>query len=363
MRKSYIGEYNPDYATPPGWVLEERLEIRDWSQADFARRCGRSPKLINEIISGKAPIEPDTALQFEKVLDLKASVWLNLESSYQLFLAREKERKQLEESIGWFDKFLIKELRKADILPKTNDPLEGVKSLLVFFGVSSPAAWEAKLGSAAAHARHTPKLESNKETVSVWLRLGELEASQQDCAPYDEAKFREALTKIRRLSRHKVDVFYPRTLELCNEAGVALAFIRPFPSIKLSGAAWWLNRKTPVIQLTLRGKWNDVFWFTFFHEAAHILLHNKKETFIDADKKDGAEWEEEADEWARNFLIPPGDWKGFLDRGIYSTDFIQQFALEQEITPAIVLGRLQYENRLRWDSRMNSSLKERYAIT
>ena len=56
-------QYRPDYAVPPGWVLEERLESQGMSQAEFARRCGRSPKLISEIIAGKAPLEPQTALQ------------------------------------------------------------------------------------------------------------------------------------------------------------------------------------------------------------------------------------------------------------------------------------------------------------
>ncbi|MCY3674804.1 MAG: hypothetical protein OXG21_07540, partial [Rhodobacteraceae bacterium] len=57
-------QYNPDYAVPPGWALEEILEARDLSQAKFARMCGRSAKLINEIIAGKAPIDSETAIQF-----------------------------------------------------------------------------------------------------------------------------------------------------------------------------------------------------------------------------------------------------------------------------------------------------------
>ena len=61
-------QYRPDYAVPPGWVLEEHLEAHGISHAEFARRCGRSPKLISEVIAGKAPLEPETALQFEKVL-------------------------------------------------------------------------------------------------------------------------------------------------------------------------------------------------------------------------------------------------------------------------------------------------------
>ena len=75
--------YGPDYAVPPGRVLGERLEAHGISQAELGRRCGRSPKLISEIISGKAPIAPKTALQFEKVMGLDAGIWLGIEADYR----------------------------------------------------------------------------------------------------------------------------------------------------------------------------------------------------------------------------------------------------------------------------------------
>ena len=80
--------YEPDYAVPPGWILEEHLEARGLSHAAFARRCGRSLKLIGEIVAGEAPIEPRTAFQFEKVLGLDAHIWLGIESGYRLHEAQ-----------------------------------------------------------------------------------------------------------------------------------------------------------------------------------------------------------------------------------------------------------------------------------
>ena len=84
-------KYNPDYAVPPGWVLEEHIEAENMSQAEFARRCDRSPKLISDIISGKAAIHPKTALQFQKVLGLDARIWLGIDADYRLHLERELE--------------------------------------------------------------------------------------------------------------------------------------------------------------------------------------------------------------------------------------------------------------------------------
>ena len=85
--------YQPDYAPPPGWVLEEHLEAYGISQAEFARRCGCSPQLISEIVAGTAPVDPKTALLFERELGLAASIWLGIEREYRLHKTRKADTK------------------------------------------------------------------------------------------------------------------------------------------------------------------------------------------------------------------------------------------------------------------------------
>ena len=77
-------DYQPDYAVSPGAVLDEHLTTRGYTHAEFARRCGRSTKLISEIVAGEVSVEPATALQFEKVLGMSAGVWLGIEADYRL---------------------------------------------------------------------------------------------------------------------------------------------------------------------------------------------------------------------------------------------------------------------------------------
>ena len=84
-------QFRPDYAVPPGWIIKERLAAQRISHAEFARRCGRSAKLISEIVSGKAPIAPKIALQFEKVMGLDASIWVGIEADYRLHRERQGE--------------------------------------------------------------------------------------------------------------------------------------------------------------------------------------------------------------------------------------------------------------------------------
>lgn len=65
---------NPGNAVRPGRVLRKRLDVEVFSHAEFARRRGRSSELVGEIVSDKAPLEPETVLQFEKVFGVDASI-------------------------------------------------------------------------------------------------------------------------------------------------------------------------------------------------------------------------------------------------------------------------------------------------
>lgn len=347
--------YRPDYAVPPGWVLEEHLKSHSLSQAELARRCGRSAKLISEIIAGKAPVESKTALQFERVLGLDASIWLGIEARYQLHRAREAEAKETQRAAAWAKTFPVGELVKRGKVEKPASESDAVSKLLVFFGVGSVRVWHARYQQMNVAYRHSRNFKSDRAALAAWLRLGEIEAEQQECIDYNAARFKRALKEIRGLTRAPVASALDRAQQLCNEAGVALAPVRPFRGTALSGAAWWLNRRKAVIALSARHKTDDHLWFSLFHESAHILLHGKKTVFIDGTQAGGkvADIETEADRWTSDFLVPRPQWEQFRIFDSYSESYVGEFAEEQGIAPGIVVGRLQYEGRLPWGTRLN----------
>ncbi len=117
--------------------------------------------------------------------------------------------------------------------------------------------------------------------MATWIRLGEIAAGRQECAVCNEARFRRALREIRGLTREPAEVFFPEMRRLCNEAGVALVVVKSLPRTALSGAARWLSPRKALIQLSLRHMSDDHLWFSFFHEAAHLLLHSKKNIFVE----------------------------------------------------------------------------------
>jgi addiction module HigA family antidote len=345
--------YSPDYAVPPGWVLEDRLAARNISYAEFARRCGRSPKLISEIIAGKAPIEPRTALQFENVLGVDAGIWLGIEASYRLRLEREAEARRNDEETAWAKAFPVNELVKRGIIEKPKSNSDKVKAVLSFFGVASVDAWRSRQMGMSVAYRHSPSFKSNDEALSTWLRLGELEADQINCPSYNRTRFRNSLLQIRELTATQSTEGLLKAKSICQEVGVVLAVVKPIPKTALSGATRWITPRKALIQLSARHMSDDHLWFSFFHEAAHIMLHSKSEVFIETKGK-LTEADAEADRWASEFLIPPGDWEQFRMIFPFTEEGIKSFAEEQGIAPGIIVGRLQHEGLVPWQSRLNS---------
>ena len=351
-------QFKPDYTVAPGSVLKERLEVQGISQAEFARRCGRSAKLISEIIAGKARIEPQTALQFEKVLGVDASIWIGIDSIYQIHRARKIEEENAAANIEWTKAFPIQELVNRECFQNPNSASDSVIKLLEFFGTGSVNAWSERYKPADFYWRHSPSHKSNEAALTVWLRLGELEAERQICKKYNERKFKQATVEIRKLTRKPITEALKETCTLCNHAGVAFALVPPLPKTAISGAAWWCSSHKAVIQLSARHKSDDHLWFSFFHEAAHIILHSKKKIYIDETVGKLTHLESEANAWASNALVNKSSWNKFLAKSPKSAKSVQKFASQEKIAPGIVVGMLQHEGHLPW-SHLNG-LKVRY---
>ena len=343
--------YEPDYAVPPGHVLKERLDAQGMTPAEFARRCGRSAKLISEIVAGKAPIEPRTALQFEKVLGVDAGIWLGIEKDYRLQKTRAAAAEESAAAGAWSRSFPLRELARRGIKPATDE--DTVSALLSFFGVASVDAWHVKYGAKNVAYRHSPSFESDSFALAAWLRLAEIDAAGQRCADYRPSAFRAALREMRRLTRTPVPKSLEEARRLCNRAGVTLSLVKPLPRTRLSGAAWWPSARRPAIALSARHKTDDHLWFSLFHEAAHILLHGKRNVFVDGAAGNDNDEEAEANDWAADFLLPRAAWRRFVDGGSYNRTTVLRFAEEQEIAPGIVVGGLQHAGHLPWN-RLNT---------
>ncbi|MDO9390460.1 MAG: HigA family addiction module antitoxin, partial [bacterium] len=293
--------YNPDYAVAPGETVKELLENRCMSQSDLASRADRPVKTINEIINGKAAITPETAIQFEKILGQPASFWLNLENNYREQIARLKEIKSLKEQEDILKSIPVRHMVEYGWIKQQQDKPNLVRELQVYFGVSDLKNID-KAGAASVAWRKTDKFTADKWALTAWLRKGEIDSAEMECGSFNKSKFKKTIFKIREFTQRADDAVWTDIVNLCADSGVSVVYVRELPKLRANGATYWLDKK-PVIQLSLRHKRNDILWFTFFHEVAHILLHGKKGIFIELDHEVNVK-EQEADDFAAEMLIP-----------------------------------------------------------
>ena len=350
-------EYRPDYAVPPGHTLRDTLEALDMTQADLARRTGLSAKHINQIIQGAVPLSPETALALEHVTGVPARLWNALEANYRQREARRELGELTPEDRAWLRALPVKELVGRGALPPQADEGRLFESVLAFFGVASRQAWVGVWQAPDAAYRRSTVFKSDPYATAAWLRLGELEASKLHVAAFDRGKFRAALMEIRSLVRTHPNHYLGAMADLCRNAGVAFVVIPEITGCRASEAARWLSPNKGLIQVSLRHRWEDAFWFSFFHGAGHLLLHGKREAFVDDEDAEGAQ-EEAADEFASKILIPQRFEREL--RGIRTLAEVQVFAGKLHLPPGIVVGRLQRDGSLGHD--VGNRLRRRFVL-
>ncbi|VFN05001.1 MAG: addiction module antidote protein, HigA family [Candidatus Kentron sp. G] len=337
--------YQPDFAVHPGEHLEEVLETSAMTQTELAARLGIHKKTINEIIKGKAPVTSEMALRLGKVFHYPAHLWNNMQRNYDETVARQAEQQRLSRHLDWLKKVPVREMVRRRWLDAHDDPNTQLDAVLRFFGIASPDQWQTVWETYQVAYRQSQYVEPSAMAVSVWLRQGEIQTRDIVHASFDRRAFLTVLDDARALTREPPNVFQDQLIGACAKAGVAVVFVPELPKTGVSGCTRWLGGKA-VIQLSLRYKSNDQLWFTFFHEAGHILKHGRRAVFLEGN---GANDEKEAEvnAFARDKLIAPAAYRRFLSEWDgQSLTLIEVFAKEIGIAPGIVVGRLQFDKRL-----------------
>ena len=264
--------FRPDYAVPPGTTIAELLDDHGMTQTELAARLGVYVKHVNQIVNAGTSVSAELALGLEKVFSTPAAFWINREANYRADLARQGEEHALEEAVDWAKRFPIPELKKRGLISSPAKGTELVRQLLGFLGLASADLWAEPMVVYRKSRAH----QSDPYALAAWLRAGELKGAEINCAPYDEHRFLSALAEIRSLTPLSPGQWQPRLRELCAQAGVAVVIVDTFKGARANGSTRWLSPSKALIQLSLRYKTDDHLWFTFFHEAGHILLHGKQ---------------------------------------------------------------------------------------
>ncbi len=345
-------EYSPESFTHPGLTLREKLAELEMGPKEFAVRTGKPEKTITAILNCQSAITPDMAVKFENVLNIPAHFWLNYQQKYNEAVAKQNFKQAITEAVEWAKSFPYPDMAKLFGLPATRKIEEKAEYLLKFFSFSSHKAWENYYYEEKLKLAFRISLKHTKEahSVSAWLRQGDLLSKEIEAPEYNQSKFKTALKKFKSLMARHPDDFFTKLQNYCLDAGVKTVFTPCLPKAPISGCTRWIN-DTPLIQLSGRYRRNDIFWFTFFHEAGHILLHGKKDIFLESENhKDKDEKKErEADKFAADWLLKEEEEMEIVSRDELTDEDILEFAKKFNTHPAVIVGRLQHRKLIEFN--------------
>lgn len=356
-------QFTPRWASPPGDTIADALAEKGLGPTDLGLLLGLSEISTTSLFTGSMPLTIKISEDLATHIGGTAEFWMTRDCQYRDDIARL-------EADAWVQSLPLKEMVNLGWIEKSRDRREQLENCLNFFGADNLQTWRCRNNVLADSARFrtSPTFSSSEGAVSAWVRRGEIECSENQRDSWDPNGFRHQLRAIRRLTwRKDPTVFIPRLIELCAEAGVAVAVVRAPSGCPASGVARFLDDSTAMILLSARHLSDDHFWFTFFHEAGHLLLHDSTITYIDdlgpqstSPVKSGAE--AEADDFASDSLVDLQELADFAQTPL-SYQAIISFARRVGVAPGIVVGQLQHRHGDKVGYRQYNKVKRRYRWT
>lgn len=358
----------PAEAFPPGEYIKDELEARGWTQAELAEILGRPARLISELLSAKRSITPETAMGLSQAFGTTPDLWLNLESSYQLWKA-EQPGDVVSRRARLYGKAPIKEMVARGWIEHTDsiDVLE--REVLEFFEAKSV---EDDFVCRRMVARKTTSYKVDTSVQVAWFcRAMQLSACVPTVRPFDAAKSKDLMCDLRALAENVQDS--RRVPAVLSEHGIRLLVLAPLAGSRVDGVCFWRSKSEPVIALSLRTDTIDSFWFTLMHEVAHVMRGDGLNEPLsvddnmfgqDADISDLPEVEVEANKMAAEALIPKKEFDGFVvrTRPNFYGDRVEGFAARVHVHPGIVNGQLHHFAGLPWKFNRQFHEKVRHLV-
>jgi len=339
--------FHPNWISSPGETIMDILEERNITADEFSKRMGQSIDDVNKLFKGQSPITMDVARQLESVLGSSFSFWIQRENQFRESFEMIGTIKASSLESEWLRGLPISSMVSLGWLSEETE--NRVSQCLKFFGVPTIDAWKIKYDNVLKLAAYktSAAFKSKLGSVASWLRAAEIQGENIECKEWNSDKFKTVLHSIRSLTWKKAPSdFIPELQKCCAECGVAVVIARTPEGCYSSGATKFVSPNKALMVLSFRYLSNDHFWFTFFHEAGHLILHGKNELFLEGTNTDVNQQEKEANDFAAKILIPPS-FKSMLENFRPTTASVIKISRVIGIHPGIVVGQLQHLDLLK----------------
>lgn len=351
---------NADWVSPPGSTLEDFLVEQERSTSEFADKLQCTVSFLRKLIKGSAEIDKDLANKLEVATGASSSFWLEREAQYRECIEKLQDREELEQE--WLTNLPTADMARFGWIEKLTNRKEKLLACLDYFDVLSVDEWQLKYSGMLSETafRTSSTFSSKLESVTAWLRQGELEAGGIDCARWDKEKLENAVPHLRELTNiPDPSDFIPPLVEILASCGVALTVIQSPKGCSASGATYWLNEDKALLMLSVRYLSDDHFWFTFFHELGHLILHSDHSLILESNDDTDSEIEREANQFAEDVLVPK-EFKAELST-LNSKDLrkILKFSKKVGVSKGIIVGQMQHKSIV--PRNHLNKLKQRYS--
>lgn len=340
-------------AIPPGETIKEQLSFRSMSQKEFAIRMGLTEKHVTNLLKGRVQLTANVAIRLESVLGVPAIFWENLESLYREALIKVEEENQMDTDAEIAKKLPCSDMVKNGWIPSSKNSYDNIVNLRKFFEVSTLQLIDDPAINRIACRRFSFGDKSDYSLLA-WAQKAKLDARNVETEPINISGLKKVIPTIRSMSVLSPEVFCSKLRKLFSDNGIALIFLPHIKYSALHGASFYDGKKI-VIGLTVRGKYADKFWFSLFHEIAHIVYGH-----IGQANGTSEDDEKQADLFARETLVPSEMLESFVQDRIFTTDSLTQFAKHIGIDVGILVGRLQHDEIIKHNQFNN--LKKQYVL-
>lgn len=361
---SNTSEYKDIVAFHPGYYIADVIEDMGVSQAEFATRLGTNTKTLSYLLNGQANITNDLAKKLSVMMGTSPDVWLNLQNTYDQKLIEIQQAKDFDEQAEIVRLIDYKYFIEIVGLPVTKAIKEKIANLCGWFKVSDLRIMLTPDFLVNYRTGVSNVNEKNIINSRAWIQTAINFSHRIETNPYDAEKLKAYLPELRSMTVQSPEVFMPRMREIFAECGVAFVLLPNLKNSGVNGAVKWINDERVVLAMNNRRLDADIFWFSLFHEIKHVLQRKIKTVFISYGEKEMIELneklEEDADNFATNYLIPAVAFRRFSPNKFTSDAEIIAFAKSIGVHPGIVAGRLQHEGIL--PPNRCSKFKEKYDI-
>jgi plasmid maintenance system antidote protein VapI len=336
-------EFLPQWTSPPGHTIRDLMSTRQISPSDLAGLLEEPLSFVEGLLEGREAITLRLARRLEETVGGSAAFWMTRDRQYRDDVLRLRD-----EGVPWLREFPLVDMERFGWIPAEPPTGFEVESMLRYFAVPSVPAWRARYAAVLDEAafRTSPTFTSTPGAVAAWLRQGQRIAESVSCGSWNEEALRGLLPELRALTRlRNPETFIPKLCAAVADCGIALVVLQAPSGCRASGAVQWLTEDKVLILLSARHLTDDHFWFTFFHECGHVLLHRRSRFVLDDEEERQTGMEDEANAFAAEVLIPFSH-REALARVRLETFDVLRLATRLGVSPGIVVAQLQRTGRL-----------------